>query len=110
MIIFQNNIRILEITIKENQEMELTQQEVKDLAQSLTTPLIVFDLETTGVDLVRDEIVQFYGIRIEPNGESKTLEFLCKPSIQIPQEASNVHGITNERVANEKPFRSYVPG
>ena len=89
--------------------MELTQQEVKDLAQRLTTSLIVFDLETTGVDLVRDEIVQFYGIRIEPNGESKTLEFICKPSIPIPQEASNIHGITNELVANEKPFKDYIP-
>lgn len=88
--------------------MQLTQEEIKSIAERLTTPLIVFDLETTGVDLVRDEIVQFYGIRIEPNGESKTLEFLCKPTIQIPQEASNVHGITNELVANEKPFGSYV--
>lgn len=89
--------------------MQLSQVEIRNLAQQLTTPLIVFDLETTGVDLVGDEIVQFYGIRIEPNGDSKTLEFLCKPSIPIPQEASNVHGITNERVANEKPFGSYVP-
>lgn len=88
--------------------MELTQEEIGSLAQRLTTPLIVFDLETTGVDLVRDEIVQFYGIRIEPNGDSRTLEFICKPSIPIPQGSTDVHGITNEQVANEKPFGSYV--
>lgn len=89
--------------------MELTQEEIRSLAQRLTNPLLVFDLETTGVDKVKDQIVQFYGIRIEPNGTSKSLEFICKPSIPIPQEASNIHGITNERVANERPFKDYIP-
>lgn len=95
-------------TIISRQGMELSQEEIRSLSQRLTNPLIVFDLETTGVDKVKDEIVQFYGIRIEPNGSSKSLEFLCKPSIPIPIEASNIHGITNGLVANEKPFGSYV--
>lgn len=88
--------------------MELTKAEINDLSKKLTTPLVVFDIETTGLDKKKDEIVQFYAVRIGPNGISKSLEFKCKPNIPIPLHASNIHGITNEQVANEKPFRSYI--
>ena len=89
--------------------MKLSDQEILEIASRLTKPLTVFDLETTGIDKTKDEIVQFYGIRIEPNGMSKSLEFKCKPTIPISKEASEVHGITNEELANEGAFREYIP-
>lgn len=70
--------------------------------------IVGVDIETTGVDINVDEIVQFGCKRRDKNGKERKLEFLCKPSIPIPIGASEVHGITNEMVANEKPFSYYA--
>lgn len=89
--------------------MKLTQEQIKAIADRITQPLVIFDLETTGIDKTRDEVVQFYGFRIEPDGEHYAMEFKCKPTIPISKEASEVHGITNEDLENEEPFRHYIP-
>ena len=81
---------------------------LKSISTKLTKSLVFCDEETTGLDISKDEIVQFYAIRLEPDGTSKTLEFICKPSIPIPVAASSVHHITNEMVANKHPFVFYV--
>ncbi|MFT5232948.1 MAG: DNA polymerase-3 subunit epsilon [Candidatus Krumholzibacteriia bacterium] len=70
----------------------------------LTRPLAIFDLETTGIDVERDRIVQIAVIRIEPSGEQKTYESLVNPECPIPPEASAVHGISDEDVRNEPTF------
>lgn len=79
---------------------------------TLERDLVVFDLETTGLDLQKDEIVQFAAIRwhenkgnIEPVSE---LQFYCKPSILIPKEASDIHGITDEKVKESPSFKDFV--
>lgn len=80
-----------------------------NIADKLNKPLVIFDLETTGVDTEKDEIVQFYGVRIDPNDKVPfILEFLCKPNVPISDEAAEVHGITNEMVANEPPFENNI--
>lgn len=89
--------------------MKLTNTEIQAIAKRLTEPLVIFDLETTGIDKTKDEIVQFYGMRIQPNGMMESLEFKCKPTIPISKEASEVHGITNEDLENEQPFSFYIP-
>lgn len=70
-------------------------------------PIVVFDLETTGLDPNNDEIIQFCGIRIE-KGKTKELTFLCKPSKPIPKIASDIHGITDEKVKDCKLFKDYA--
>ncbi|MDD3772665.1 MAG: 3'-5' exonuclease [Weeksellaceae bacterium] len=76
---------------------------------NLHKPLCVFDLETTGINVGSDRIVEISVLKIFPNGnkESKTLR--VNPGIPIPKEASDVHGITNEDVANEPVFKEIAP-
>lgn len=70
----------------------------------LTRPLAVFDLETTGVDVERDRIVQIAIIRVEPGGVRKTFESLVNPERPIPPEATAVHGIKDSDVQNAPTF------
>lgn len=89
--------------------MQLTKTEIQNIASRLTQPLCIFDLETTGIDKQKDEIIQFYGLRIEPTGKTKELEFKCKPNVPVSEEAAEVHGITNEDLENEQPISQYIP-
>lgn len=72
---------------------------------NLTKPLVIFDLETTGVSITQDRIVEISYIRVEPNGneESKTLRI--NPGMHIPEEASKVHGIFDEDVKDCPSFK-----
>lgn len=78
----------------------------------LERDLVVFDLETTGLDLAKDQIIQFAAIRWhEKNGNIQPiqeLQFYCKPTIPIPHEASEIHGITNKTVAKCRPFKDHI--
>lgn len=63
--------------------------------------MVVFDIESTGIDIHNDRIVEICVIKT--GFEPKTYRF--NPTIPIPKEASDVHGITNEIVANEPTFK-----
>lgn len=79
---------------------------------TLERDLVVFDLETTGIDVNKDETIQFAGIRwSEQNGKIipiMEVEFKCKPSVPIHKEAQAVHGITERSLKDELPFKDYV--
>ena len=71
----------------------------------LDRPLVFFDLETTGVNVVTDRIVQIAALRYEPGGEEpQRLKYLVNPGVPIPAETTAVHGITDDMVADEAPF------
>ncbi len=65
---------------------------------NLKRPLAFFDLETTGVDFVKDRIVELSILRINPDGSRQKLTHRLNPTIPIPLEASKVHGIYDEDV------------
>jgi DNA polymerase-3 subunit epsilon len=71
---------------------------------SLDKPLAIFDLETTGVDLVNDRIVQLSVIKVVDWKESDRLTLLINPGIPIPATATAVHGITDRDVIVEPKF------
>lgn len=71
-------------------------------------PIIFFDLETTGVDTMNDKIVQIATVKILPNGERESKEYLINPDRPIPKEASDVHGITDEMVKDKPLFSKYA--
>jgi len=75
----------------------------------LHKPICFFDLETTGINVGKDRIVEISILKVFPNGnkESKTLRI--NPGIPISREATAVHGISNEDVANEPSFREIAP-
>lgn len=71
----------------------------------LTKPLVIFDLETTGINTSKDRIVELYMIKIQPNGSRTDFYQRFNPEMPISAEATAVHGITNEAVANEPTFK-----
>jgi DNA polymerase-3 subunit epsilon len=71
----------------------------------LNRPICFFDLETTGVDVARDRIVEIAIFKVYPNGNKESKSWLVNPTIPIPPQTTAVHGITNEKVANEPTFK-----
>ena len=70
----------------------------------LTRPISFFDLETTGIDVARDRIVEISIFKIYPNGTKESKTWLVNPTIPIPPQSTVVHGISDEKVANEPTF------
>ena len=66
----------------------------------LTKPIVLFDLETTGVEIAKDRIVEIAILKIFPNGNKESKTWLVNPTIPIPEEVTKIHGITNEKVEN----------
>ena len=71
----------------------------------LTKPIVFFDLETTGINIGNDRIVEISMLKIFPNGKKLSKTWLVNPEIQIPKEATALHGITNEKVVTEPTFK-----
>jgi DNA polymerase-3 subunit epsilon len=71
----------------------------------LTRPICFFDLETTGINVAKDRIVEIAILKIFPNGNQESKTWLVNPEMQIPDEVIAVHGITNDKVANEPTFK-----
>ena len=71
----------------------------------LKKPIIFFDLETTGINIAKDRIVEISILKVFPNGNKESKTWLVNPEMEIPKEASDIHGITNERVVTEPTFK-----
>lgn len=72
---------------------------------NITRPLIVFDLETTGLDLVRDRIIQISYIKVLPEGKEQRENLLINPCKPIPQEVTELTGISNDDVKDAPSFK-----
>ena len=71
----------------------------------LKRPICFFDLETTGVNIAKDRIVEISILKAFPDGSEQENTWLVNPGMPIPAEATAVHGITNEKVANAPGFK-----
>jgi len=76
---------------------------------NLTRPLIVFDLETTGLDLVNDRIIQISYIKIYPDGKEERENLFVYPEKPIPDEVSELTGITTDLVEDAPTFGELAP-
>jgi DNA polymerase-3 subunit epsilon len=72
----------------------------------LKNPLIVFDLETTGIDISTDKIVEISMIKIMPNGKEENITHRINPEMPIPAAATQIHGIHDEDVKDSPTFKS----
>lgn len=72
---------------------------------NLKRPIVFFDLETTGINIAKDRIVEISILKIFPNGNQEGKTWLVNPEIEIPKSASDIHGITNEKVVTEPTFK-----
>lgn len=70
----------------------------------LKKPLVVLDLETTGTSVTKDKIVQIAGIKLYVDGAKEKKMMYINPETHISQEATDVHGITDEMVKDAPTF------
>ena len=76
---------------------------------NLKRPIVFFDLETTGLSITNDRIVEISLLKIYPNGNKESKTWLVNPTIPIPKEVIDIHNITNEKVENEPTFEELAP-
>ena len=72
---------------------------------NLTKPLIVFDLETTGLDMIKDRIIQISYIKVMPDGTEDRKNLFVNPCKEIPAEVVALTGISNEDVKDAPTFK-----
>jgi DNA polymerase-3 subunit epsilon len=72
---------------------------------NLKNPLVFFDLETTGVNIASDRIVEISYLKIKPNGEEISKTRKINPEMHIPEESSAIHGIYDEDVKDCPTFK-----
>lgn len=76
---------------------------------NLTRPLIVFDLETTGLDFIRDRIIQISYIKVSTDGTEERENLFVNPEKPIPHEVVELTGITNDDVKDAPTFKTLAP-
>ena len=74
------------------------------LALKLDRPLVVFDIESTGVNARQDRIIELAAIRVEPDGTETAKCWLLNPGVPIPPETTKIHGITDDIVKSCPTF------
>lgn len=72
---------------------------------NLKNPLIFFDLETTGINIVKDRIVEISFVKVHPNGKEESKTRRINPGMPIPAESTAIHGITDEDVKDCPTFK-----
>ena len=73
---------------------------------NLRNPLVFLDLETTGINIVTDRIVEIALLKISPDGTEEEKEMRINPEMPIPSHASKVHGIYDDDVKDEPTFKA----
>ena len=72
---------------------------------NLKNPIVFFDLETTGTNIVTDRIVEISYLKISPNGREESKTIRINPEMHIPEQVTAIHGITDEDVADCPRFK-----
>ena len=72
---------------------------------NLANPIVFFDLETTGVNISKDRIIEISLLKVAPNGKEESKTRRINPGIPIPPEATAIHGISDEDVKDCPTFK-----
>ncbi len=72
---------------------------------NLTKPICFFDLETTGINISKDRIVEISILKVHPDGKEDTKTWLVNPEMLIPAEVIAIHGISDADVADKPTFK-----
>ena len=75
----------------------------------LNKPICFFDLETTGINVSKDRIVEISILKVYPNGNKESFTWRVNPEMKIPAVTSAIHGISDDMVANEPTFYELAP-
>ena len=72
---------------------------------NIKNPIVFFDLETTGVNINEDRIIELCYIKLYPNGNEESMSMRINPEMHIPESSSAIHGITDEDVKDCPTFK-----
>lgn len=72
---------------------------------NLKNPLVFFDLETTGINITKDRIVEISLLKVHPNGKEEIKSRLINPEMPIPAQSTAIHGITDDDVKDSPTFK-----
>lgn len=72
---------------------------------NIKTPVVFFDLETTGVSIIKDRIVEISYLKVYPNGDEESRTKRINPEMHIPEQSTAVHHITDDDVKDAPTFR-----
>ncbi|MDA3892225.1 MAG: 3'-5' exonuclease [Salinivirgaceae bacterium] len=75
---------------------------------NLKKPVVIFDLETTGIDVVNDRIVEIAYIKVFPDGTEEEKTQRINPDMPIPEQSSKIHGIYDDDVKDMPKFKDYA--
>ncbi|MDR2233595.1 MAG: ribonuclease H-like domain-containing protein [Tannerella sp.] len=75
---------------------------------NLSNPLVFIDLETTGINIVKDRIVELSVLKVYPDGKEECKTRRINPEMHIPKEATLIHGITDDDVKDCPTFKSFA--
>lgn len=73
---------------------------------NLTKPICFFDLETTGINISKDRIVEISILKVHPDGKELSKTWLVNPEMPIPPEVTAIHGISDADVADQPTFKA----
>lgn len=76
---------------------------------NLTRPIVFFDLETTGVNASKDRIVEISILKVFPDTHEEVYTYRINPEMHIPEQATEVHKITDDDVKDKPKFRDIAP-
>ncbi len=71
----------------------------------LTRPIVFFDIESTGLNIIKDRIVQISLLKIHPDGKEEIQNYTINPEMSIPAEVVAIHGISDEDVKGKPVFK-----
>lgn len=72
---------------------------------NLANPIVFFDLETTGINVAKDRIVEISVLKVFPNGKEEQKTMRVNPEMHIPEESSKIHGIYDEDIKDSPTFK-----
>lgn len=72
---------------------------------NLKKPIVFFDLETTGINIVKDRIVEISLLKILPDQSRESLTMVINPEMPIPEKVSKIHGIRDKDVIDKPKFK-----
>ncbi|MBR4604073.1 MAG: 3'-5' exonuclease [Kiritimatiellae bacterium] len=78
---------------------------MSSLNLKLDRPLVIFDIESTGISPRQDRIIELAAIKVTPDGQEISKCWLLNPTVPIPEEATKIHGISDEDVAECPTFK-----
>lgn len=72
---------------------------------NLKNPLVFFDLETTGINIVKDRIIEISYVKVFPDGKEESSTLRINPEMPIPSESTAIHGITDDDIKDCPTFK-----